>query len=128
MKTVHIITGPAGVISGVRDSCVGNHVVVDVDASGVPDPSGRFGYLVGTDPRVFPAMVRIAPEVVDRVTAIVSAVRGVVDGSPEETYVLVSDDRRGDVVAPAVGDVVAGFLRYIGYETEVAHTGVMELI
>lgn len=128
MALTYIITGPARVVSDVRDNYIGNHVVVDVDVSELPDPSGQFGYLEGTDPRVFPAMVQVAPGVVDEVTAIVTAVRSVVEDNPEDTFVFVSDAGAGDVVAPAVGDVVAGFLRHLGYDTDVSHTGVMELI
>lgn len=126
--TTYIITGPASVVSDVRDNYIGSHVVVDVDVSDLPDPTQQFGYLEGTDPRVFPAMVAMDAGVVETVTEIVSAVRGVVDDNPEDTFVFVSDSGHGDVVAPAVGDVVAGFLRHVGLDTDVSHTGVMELI
>lgn len=128
MTTTYIITGPASVVADVRDNYIGTHVVVDVDVSDLPDPTQQFGYLEGTDPRVFPAMVAMDAGVVETVTEIVSTVRGVVDDNPEDTFVFVSDFGRGDVVAPAVGDVVAGFLRHIGLDTDVSHTGVMELI
>ena len=126
--TTYIITGPASVVADVRDNYIGSHVVVDVDVSDLPDPTQQFGYLEGTDPRVFPAMVAMDAGVVETVTEIVSAVRGVVDDNPEDTFVFVSDRGHGDVVAPAVGDVVAGFLRHVGLDTDVSHTGVMELI
>lgn len=128
MATTYIITGPASAVADMRDNYIGTHVVVDVDVSDLPDPSERYGYLEGTDPRVFPAMVAQDASVVDTVTEIVSAVRGVVEDNPEDTVVFVSDAGRGDVVAPAVGDVVAGFLRHVGLDTDVSHTGVMELI
>ena len=123
MTTTYIITGPASVVADVRDNYIGSHVVVDVDVSDLPDPTERCGYLEGTDPRVFPAMVEQDAAVVDKVTEIVSAVRGVVEDNPEDTFVFVSDSGHGDVVAPAVGDVVAGFLRHIGLDTDVSHTG-----
>lgn len=128
MTTTYIITGPAGVVADVRDNYIGSHVVVNVDVSDLPDPTSQFGYLEGTDPRVFPAMVALDESVVETVTEIVSAVRSVVADNPEDTFVFVSDSGRGDVVAPAVGDVVAGFLRHVGLDTDVSHTGVMELI
>ena len=128
MTTTYIITGPARVVADIRGGYIGNRVVVDVDVSELPDPSAQFGYLGGTDPRVFPAMVQIAPGVVDEVTEIVTAVRSVVADNPEDTFVFVSDAGEGDVVAPAVGDVVAGFLRHQGYSIDVSHTGMLELI
>lgn len=128
MATTYIVTGPAHAVSGVRENYKGNYVIVDVDVSGLPDPSDEFGYVEGTDPRVFPAMVQLAPGVVDEVTGVVSSVRSVVEDNPEDTFVFVHDSGRGDVVAPAVGDVVAGFLRKVGHDTDVTHMGVMELI
>lgn len=125
----YIVTGTATVVRDMRDNYVGTHTVVDIDVSDLPNPTQDFGYVEGTDPRVFPAMVELDPGVIETVTEIASTVLHVVaDHADEDVFVFISDSDGGDVIAPAVGTVVDGFLRHKGCETDVSHTGVMELI
>ena len=125
---VTIITGNHDTISQLRAAGMGEFVMVDVDVSDLPDPSAAMGSLPGDDPRVFPAMVQVGGErVLESATKACSVARHVAASGDEPVTVLVHD-ARGRVQAPAVGGVVAGFLRSVGFEVDITHTALTEIL
>ena len=125
---VTIITGNHDTISQLRAAGMGEFVMVDVDVSDLPDPSDVMGALPGDDPRVFPSMVQLGgDDVVDSATQACSVVRRVAREEDADVTVLIHD-AHGRVQAPAIGGVVAGFMRAQGYDVELTHTALEEVL
>jgi hypothetical protein len=126
--SITVITGTHDTIAQLRSAGQGEFVMVDVDVADLPDPSDVMGALPGDDPRVFPAMVQVGGErVLESATQACSVARHVATGGDEPVTVLVHD-AHGRVQAPAVGGVVAGFLRSVGFEVEITHTALTEIL
>ena len=127
--TISIITGDHDTIAQLRSAGMGEFVMVDIDVSDLPDPATVMGELTGDDPRVFPAMMSVGGDEVTRNATQACAVarRVANDNYGAQVSVLVRDNR-GRVQAPAIGGVVAAFLRSVGYEVDITHTGLAELL
>lgn len=126
---ISIITGDHATIAQLRSAGMGEFVMVDIDVSDLPDPATIMGALTGDDPRVFPAMMAVGGDEVARSATQACAVARQVayDNPGSEVTVLVRDDY-GRVQAPAIGGVVAGFLRSVGFDVDITHTGLSELL
>lgn len=126
--SITVITGTHDTIAQLRSAGQGEFVMVDVDVADLPDPSDVMGALPGDDPRVFPSMVQLGgDDVVDSATQACSVVRRVARESGADVTVLVHD-AHGRVQAPAIGGVVAGFMRAQGYCVELTHTALEEVL
>lgn len=127
--TISIITGDHATIAQLRSAGMGEFVMVDIDVSDLPDPSDVMGELTGDDPRVFPAMMAVGGDKVARnATQACAVARQVADDNHSEQVTVLVRDEQGRVQAPAVGGVVAAFLRSVGYEVDITHTGLSELL
>lgn len=133
MTVVRIVSGNHKVVSQWLSefSSAREVAVLDVDTDPIEDPSEVSGWLPGTDPRVFPCLVNNDPGVVDTVSRVCSVARRVVSDAAEsdtDVVIAIHDGWEGDVVAPAVAAVVAGFLRSSGVcEAKVDNLGLLAL-
>lgn len=127
--TIYIITGDHDTIAQLRAIGMGEFVMVDIDVSDLPDPATVMGDLTGDDPRVFPAMMAVGgDEVARNATQACAVARQVAYDNPSDDVTVLVRDEQGRVQAPAVGGVVAAFLRSVGYEVGITHTGLSELL
>ena len=126
--SITVITGTHDTIAQLLRAGQGEFVMVDVDVADLPDPSDVMGALPGDDPRVFPSMIQLGGDyVVDSATQACSVVRRIAREEAADVTVLVHD-AHGRVQAPAIGGVVAGFMRAQGYEVELTHTALEEVL
>lgn len=131
MTVVRIVSGNHRVVNQWLGefSSTAEVAVLDVDTDPIEDPSGVSGWLPGTDPRVFPCLVQANPDAVDTVSRVCSVARRVVMDSAElgsDVIIAVHDGWDGDVVAPSIAGVVAGFLRSSGVcEAKVDNLGLL---
>ena len=127
--TISIITGDHDTIAQLRAAGMGEFVMVDIDVSDLPDPAGVMGELTGDDPRVFPSMMAVGgDEVAHSATQACSVARRVASDNRDVQVSVLVRDNHGRVQAPAIGGVVAAFLRYVGFDVDITHTGLAELL
>lgn len=120
--TVFIVSGTPPCVEAWRETYHAHDCGMDIDVSDYVacDPSDEMGFLPGSDPRVFPAMVKRNPAIVEGVTALVSTVKNhaLAEGS---TFAVSVQDDEGTVVAPAIAGVIAGYLNHCGIDVELTH-------